>query len=636
MTGAEKAIDQLLAAINQGKDLPPRYQPGVTLGFPDLDVFTPEALDRIKVLAGGDPTRIARLSAHVLKIAQRECAVPVLPDLVDDAAAQVDLERAGPEGAQPYDEHSAPQTYDEHSDSRPVVPQDLPLAEPSARHDPHPYTPGPYTGRPQTGEPHTDRTAPSGGAAPNGRAAPSVSAPRRILRRATLVLGVVLVAAGVVGFLAYTGQLNTLGVVSPEGQRQEIRSGDRGGSSPTEPVAESEPPAGPSGGTAVPEDDDREETPNEAVDHPLREGDRREEERRADEAALAERWPELGEATQNAIKQRFREVREQTDQARQTLDEIASEMEQLHRREYEEMQARHAREQSQASAEGADAVAQTNERHQQERAALQGEYKESQDRLAAVRDELDQQLQSARRDLARARAEAAGQSGEPRAISELQPQSAQTDDRQQQSAATAAEWGADSGSESGVVASGQPESPQNEVPEPTAPQRAQLPGSDEETPPPAELAPGAADSSLGTAAPDAAQAAPAPEDQPASESPSAATPDNQDVAGLVNRGNALLELGDLASARLFYRLAADGGSSEGAMLMGMTFDPVYFARTRIQGTQPQIQDALHWYDKAIAMGSRPAERRMEELHSWLEQSAAAGDARAKAALQQFR
>src|SRR5512134_1707630 len=101
MTGgsAEKAIDQLLAAINQGKDLSLRHQPGVTLGFPDLDVFTPEALDRIKALAGGDPTRIARLSAHVLKIAQRECAVPVLPDLVDDAAAQVDLERAEPEGA---------------------------------------------------------------------------------------------------------------------------------------------------------------------------------------------------------------------------------------------------------------------------------------------------------------------------------------------------------------------------------------------------------------------------------------------------------------------------------------------------------------------------------------------------------
>jgi TPR repeat protein len=72
------------------------------------------------------------------------------------------------------------------------------------------------------------------------------------------------------------------------------------------------------------------------------------------------------------------------------------------------------------------------------------------------------------------------------------------------------------------------------------------------------------------------------------------------------------------------------------MRMGMTFDPVYFARTGIQGTQPQIQDALHWYDQAIAMGSEPAERRMEELRSWLERSAAVGDAQAKAALQQLR
>ena len=133
MTGgsAEKAIDQLLAAINQGKDLPRRYQPGVALGFPDLDVFTPEALDRIKALAGGDPARTARLSAHVLKIAQRECAVPVLPDLVDDAAAQVDLEHAESEDAppaRPDDEHSAPRT-----DSWPVAPRGLPLAEPSAQ-----------------------------------------------------------------------------------------------------------------------------------------------------------------------------------------------------------------------------------------------------------------------------------------------------------------------------------------------------------------------------------------------------------------------------------------------------------------------------------------------------------------------
>lgn len=72
------------------------------------------------------------------------------------------------------------------------------------------------------------------------------------------------------------------------------------------------------------------------------------------------------------------------------------------------------------------------------------------------------------------------------------------------------------------------------------------------------------------------------------------------------------------------------------MLMGMTFDPVYFAGAGIQGTQPQIQEALDWYGKAIAMGSQPAERRMGHLRSWLEQSAAAGNVQAKAALQQLR
>jgi hypothetical protein len=702
MTGgsAEEAIDQLLAAINQGKDLPRRYQPGVTLGFPDLDVFTPEALDRIKALAGGDPARTARLSAHVLKIAQRECAVPVLPDLVDDAAAQIDLEHAESEDAppaRPDDEHSAPRT-----DSRPVAPRGLPLAEPSARHDPGRRTGGPQTGSPQTGSPRS------------GGAAPGVSAPRRRVRRSTLVLGVLLVAAGVAGSLAYTGQLDTLGdtrkivtsglaaigVVPPGGQRQEGRSGDSGASSPAEPTAERAPPAGSSGGAAVPQDDERDETSNEAVaaGHPLREDDRREDDRLADEAALAERWPELGEAAEDAIKQRFREVRAQAEQARQALEEIGSAMEQLHRRQHEEMQARHARERFQAGAEGADAVARTHDRHQQERAALQRDQKANQDRLAAVHDELDQQLQNARRDVARARTDAAaeGESGAAPTISGphlheqpgapvassivvaappedgtgadplaaesgLRPQSDQTDDRQQQSAATTVEPGAESGerpsenpaetSGIGVVASGQPKPPQDKTSEPAAPQMDEVSTNDEEaaprarqplppsppSSPPAAPAPGAADGAAGTAAPDAAEAAPAPaEGQPASESPPAAAPAGQDVADLVNRGNALLDLGDLASARLFYRLAADGGSPEGAMLMGMTFDPVYFARTGIQGTQPQIQDALHWYDKAIAMGSRPAERRREELRSWLERSAAAGDARAKAELQQLR
>ena len=677
---AEKAMDQLLAAINQGKDPPRRYQPGVTLGFPDLDVFTPEALERIRTLGGGDPARTARLSVHVLEIAQRECAVPVLPDLVDDAAAQIDLERADlkADGARPQPDH-------EHSAPRAGIGLQGVPPDPSARrrHDPAP---------------------------PGGGTAPGVSAPRRRMRRAAAVLGVLLLlASGVAGYLAYSGRLDTLGlgdpreiltsglaaigVVPPEvpPEQQERGSGDSGASSPAERAAESEPPAGSSGEAAVPEDDRRDETPDEAgaAGHPVREDDRR-----AGEAVLAERGPEMEAAAENAIRQRFDAVREQAEQARRALAAVGSEMEQLHRRQHEEMQVRHARELDLAGADGADAVAQAKDRHQQEQAALQEGQNAERDRLAASHDELDRQLQDARRDAAEALkvAVANGEGGEgnggdssavgrpgsqaqPRASvtsepvapaspadlapadpvaaeSGLQPQSGQpqsdkADDRRQQAAAAGEKLGDAAGEISGelpgMVAPGQTEPlqvSQDEAPVAApmtpAPQQAERPENAEAaapragqplppalpSSPPAGPAPGAAEGAgtAETAAPIAAEALAA----------------GQDVADLVNRGNALLDLGDLASARLFYRLAADRGSPEGAMLMGMTFDPVYFARTGIRGTRPQIQDALHWYDKAITMGSRPAERRMGELRSWLERSAAAGDAQAKAALQQLR
>lgn len=133
---------------------------------------------------------------------------------------------------------------------------------------------------------------------------------------------------------------------------------------------------------------------------------------------------------------------------------------------------------------------------------------------------------------------------------------------------------------------------------------------------------------------DAAETAagPAASAPPRPEAPSS----DQELTGLIDRGNTLLDLGDLAAARLYYRRAAGRGSAEGAMLMGMTFDPLYFAHTGVHGTQPRIEEALEWYRKAIAMGSRPAEARMESLRAWLERSAAAGDAQAEAALERLR
>jgi hypothetical protein len=250
------------------------------------------------------------------------------------------------------------------------------------------------------------------------------------------------------------------------------------------------------------------------------------------------------------------------------------------------------------------------------------------------------------------------------AESGLQPQSGKTEDRQQQALAIIEDPSGNPGEDPGtiVVAPGPAEPrpeplvlPQQATPEPVVAAERQR-NAEEAAPPagqppsspssplagPSRDTPAAEDGAIGRAeaaesmTPEAAKAAAAPVGEPVSEPPRGAAPVSQDVADLVERGNTLLDLGDLASARLFYRLAAGRGSAEGAMLMGMTFDPVYFAGADIHGTQPQIQDALEWYGKAIAMGSQPAETRMGNLRSWLEQSAAAGNAQAKAALQQLR
>jgi hypothetical protein len=339
-----------------------------------------------------------------------------------------------------------------------------------------------------------------------------------------------------------------------------------------------------------------------------------EEHRRADEAALAERWPELEAAAEEAIKQRFREIREQADQAMQALDALGREMDQLHRRRHEELRARHEQERATAAAEGAGAVERADARHRQELEALRRDQKAERDRLAEARDELDRHLEGARDDVARARKEALGdEAGARRTISRLhvpEHPGAHEEPGTNEEPGAASEPVVASGPEQAGEPVAAESGPNSQVGQPDSGQPDSGPPDSGET----------EDRPQQAAPPEAAEAAAPP----------------QELADLVERGNAMLDFGDLASARLFYQHAAGRGSAEGAMLMGMTFDPLYFAGAGIHGTQPRIQDALEWYGKAIAMGSLPAQARMGRLRSWLEHSAAGGDAQAAAALRQFR
>jgi TPR repeat protein len=107
------------------------------------------------------------------------------------------------------------------------------------------------------------------------------------------------------------------------------------------------------------------------------------------------------------------------------------------------------------------------------------------------------------------------------------------------------------------------------------------------------------------------------------------------VEDLLDHGDRLLELGDIAAARLFYGMAAERGSAEGALLMGVTFDPVYFERHGIRGTRPGVSEAVNWYQKAAVLGSRAAEERKNALASRVRLAAHDGDEDARHALKLF-
>ena len=91
------------------------------------------------------------------------------------------------------------------------------------------------------------------------------------------------------------------------------------------------------------------------------------------------------------------------------------------------------------------------------------------------------------------------------------------------------------------------------------------------------------------------------------------TLDPEEIATLVKRGQDFIANGDLASARLVLRRAAEGGDAQAALLLGSTFDPATFERLKVLGSAPDPVQARAWYQRAADLGSAEAVRRLEPL-----------------------
>jgi len=91
------------------------------------------------------------------------------------------------------------------------------------------------------------------------------------------------------------------------------------------------------------------------------------------------------------------------------------------------------------------------------------------------------------------------------------------------------------------------------------------------------------------------------------------TLDPEEVAMLIKRGEEFLKNGDIASARLFLRRAANAGHAQAALGLGVTFDPTFLAEHGVLGFAPDVAQARAWYERAIELGSTEAVRRLERL-----------------------
>jgi hypothetical protein len=87
----------------------------------------------------------------------------------------------------------------------------------------------------------------------------------------------------------------------------------------------------------------------------------------------------------------------------------------------------------------------------------------------------------------------------------------------------------------------------------------------------------------------------------------------EELTALVKRGESYLKDGDLASARLLLRRAAEAGSADAALALGATFDPRVITQLGAIGAEPDIGRARKWYEAASKLGSQDASQELAKL-----------------------
>jgi hypothetical protein len=86
---------------------------------------------------------------------------------------------------------------------------------------------------------------------------------------------------------------------------------------------------------------------------------------------------------------------------------------------------------------------------------------------------------------------------------------------------------------------------------------------------------------------------------------------------LIRDGNKHMHDGDIVLARRLYKQAITSGHPEAYLVMGHSYDPVYFKKQSVKTGKPDPNLAFYWYKKALDAESPTAQARIERLKLYL-------------------
>jgi hypothetical protein len=92
--------------------------------------------------------------------------------------------------------------------------------------------------------------------------------------------------------------------------------------------------------------------------------------------------------------------------------------------------------------------------------------------------------------------------------------------------------------------------------------------------------------------------------------------DPREIASFLSRAQDLIAAGDLPSARLLLRRAAEAQNARAALALAQTYDPVVLKQYGSSAPAADVATARNWYERAREWGAPDVQRQLDALEAF--------------------